>query len=256
MIARAVSSQWFKIGVAVTAGAVIASVVTVSITQAGAAGSDTILGCVTNTTGEIVILSDPSGPTEATCPSKGAHEVTWSEEGPTGPQGPQGAAGSSGSGGLGASSSAISAQLSSALGGLASLSSQLEKEQVQQTNYFRIQQRFAVRHLPGFRVDIATSLKLLKPSVEELPELKDAIGELMPIGVAPLTLTKPVTGSSVANAVSTLQNDLDSDNEISEMTSMQLQMLMDTRSKLLQTLSNIMRTITETEEAIVQNLKS
>jgi hypothetical protein len=113
-----------------------------------------------------------------------------------------------------------------------------------------------VRHLPGFRVDIATSLKLLKPSVEELPELKDAIGELMPIGVAPLTLTKPVTGSSVANAVSTLQNDLDSDNEISEMTSMQLQMLMDTRSKLLQTLSNIMRTITETEEAIVQNLKS
>ena len=33
-------------------------------------------------------------------------------------------------------------------------------------------------------------------------------------------------------------------------------MLTDTRSKLLQTLSNIMRTITETEEAIVQNLKS
>jgi hypothetical protein len=43
--------------------------------------------------------------------------------------------------------------------------------------------------------------------------------------------------------------------EISQMSSMQLQLLMDTRSKLLQTVSNIEKTTSDTNMAIVGNIK-
>ena len=52
-----------------------------------------------------------------------------------------------------------------------------------------------------------------------------------------------------------LQDDLDSMNEMSEMTSLRLQMAMDRRSKLVETLSNIMKKISATGDTIVQNLK-
>jgi len=64
-----------------------------------------------------------------------------------------------------------------------------------------------------------------------------------------------ITISSLQNAQSTLQNDLDSDNEISEMGSMQLQMLMDSRSKLLDTASDIEKTKSDTDNAISGNIK-
>ena len=52
-----------------------------------------------------------------------------------------------------------------------------------------------------------------------------------------------------------LQNQLDSMSEMSEMTSLRLQMAMDRRSKMLETLSNIMKRISKTSETITQNLK-
>ncbi len=52
-----------------------------------------------------------------------------------------------------------------------------------------------------------------------------------------------------------LQGQLDSMNEMSEMTSMRLQMAMDRRSKFVEALSNIMKKIDSTQETIVQNLK-
>jgi hypothetical protein len=52
-----------------------------------------------------------------------------------------------------------------------------------------------------------------------------------------------------------LQNQLDNMNEMSEMTSMDLQMAMDRRSKFVEALSNIMKEIDATQESIVQNLK-
>jgi hypothetical protein len=48
---------------------------------------------------------------------------------------------------------------------------------------------------------------------------------------------------------------LDSMNEMSEMTSLRLQMTMERRSKFIQTLSNIMLKISSTQDSIVQNLK-
>jgi Arc/MetJ-type ribon-helix-helix transcriptional regulator len=52
-----------------------------------------------------------------------------------------------------------------------------------------------------------------------------------------------------------LQEDLDGMNELSEMTSLRLQMLMDRRSKLIETLSNILKKIATTQDSLVQNLK-
>jgi len=48
---------------------------------------------------------------------------------------------------------------------------------------------------------------------------------------------------------------LDSMNEMSEMTSLRLQMTMDRRSKFISTLSNIMKKISTTQETLTQNLK-
>lgn len=67
--------------------------------------------------------------------------------------------------------------------------------------------------------------------------------------------------SSVLSALTTkavldqIKNDLDSMNDISEMDSLTLQMWMDRLSKLISTLSNVLKKISETESQIVQNLK-
>ncbi|MGD0011973.1 MAG: hypothetical protein ABSE93_25965 [Terriglobia bacterium] len=65
----------------------------------------------------------------------------------------------------------------------------------------------------------------------------------------------PGTMSQLSAIQNELQNSLDSDNEISEMGSMQLQMLMDVRSKLLQTVSNIEKSTFDALQAIVGNIK-
>lgn len=62
-----------------------------------------------------------------------------------------------------------------------------------------------------------------------------------------VTKLKPISGD--------LKGQLDGMNEMSEMTSLRLQMTMDRRSKFISTLSNIMKKIGTTEETITQNLK-
>ncbi|MBI1961897.1 MAG: hypothetical protein HYS37_00850, partial [Candidatus Rokubacteria bacterium] len=52
-----------------------------------------------------------------------------------------------------------------------------------------------------------------------------------------------------------LKGKLDSLNEMSEMTSLRLQMMMDRRSKFISTLSSIMKRISDTQDTLVQNLK-
>jgi hypothetical protein len=52
-----------------------------------------------------------------------------------------------------------------------------------------------------------------------------------------------------------LKGKLDSMNEMSQMTSLRLQMMMDRRSKFISTLSNIMKKVSTTQDTLVQNLK-
>ncbi len=76
-----------------------------------------------------------------------------------------------------------------------------------------------------------------------------------PVSVQLTPECAPLVVIQIQSAISTLQNDLDSDNEISEMASMQLLMLMDLQSKLLQTASDIEKSVTDTNNAIVGNIK-
>jgi len=73
----------------------------------------------------------------------------------------------------------------------------------------------------------------------------------------PVRLQAPahITNGQLATVASEISNTLDSENEISEMGSMQLQMLMDTRSKLLQAASNMEKSMSDTDAAIVANMK-
>jgi chromosome segregation ATPase len=52
-----------------------------------------------------------------------------------------------------------------------------------------------------------------------------------------------------------LNGQLDSMNEMSEMTSMDLQMAMDRRSKFLEALSNVLKSMNDTQQQIVANMK-
>ena len=52
-----------------------------------------------------------------------------------------------------------------------------------------------------------------------------------------------------------LKNDLDSMSEMSEMESLRLQMAMDRLSKMMSTLSNVLKKISATANSITQNLK-
>ena len=66
----------------------------------------------------------------------------------------------------------------------------------------------------------------------------------------------PITTEDQLRAIRDgLKDRLDSMSEMSEMTSLRLQMAMDRRSKFVETLSNIMKKIDSTQETIVQNLK-
>jgi hypothetical protein len=73
----------------------------------------------------------------------------------------------------------------------------------------------------------------------------------------PVHLQVPTTVSyqQLASMEQNLNQNVDIVNEMSEATALQLQMEMDRRSKLMQTLSNLMKSIGDTDSAIVQNLK-
>ncbi len=69
------------------------------------------------------------------------------------------------------------------------------------------------------------------------------------------TLSLPLTAPHLNAFESQLGGDLAGMNEMSEMSSMRLQMAMDRRSKFIDTLSNILKKISDTGDAVVHNLK-
>jgi hypothetical protein len=63
------------------------------------------------------------------------------------------------------------------------------------------------------------------------------------------------TDKDIDNAKETVKNKLDSLSEMGEMESLRLQMAMDRLSKLMSTLSNLLKKASETASAIIQNMK-
>lgn len=74
--------------------------------------------------------------------------------------------------------------------------------------------------------------------------------------IPPLPPRNPgLTVSGLKSMLDNLKGKLDGMNEMSEMTSLRLQMTMDRRSKFIETLSNIMKKTSTTQENLVQNIK-
>jgi hypothetical protein len=74
--------------------------------------------------------------------------------------------------------------------------------------------------------------------------------------IPPLPPRDPgLTVSGLNSLRGDIQGNLDGLNEMSEMTSLRLQMTMDRRSKFIETLSNIMKKIGTTQETLAQNIK-
>ncbi|MDT4936322.1 MAG: hypothetical protein QOK11_4214 [Pseudonocardiales bacterium] len=65
----------------------------------------------------------------------------------------------------------------------------------------------------------------------------------------------PVTKKDIDNAKETVKNKLDSLSEMGEMESLRLQMAMDRLSKLMSTLSNLLKKASDTAQCITQNIK-
>lgn len=79
------------------------------------------------------------------------------------------------------------------------------------------------------------------------------------VKISPVPPLPPRNSGLSVSALKSLRDDikgkLDNLNEIAEMTSLRLQVTMDRRAKYLQTLSNIMKKASTTQETLVQNIK-
>ncbi|MEI2737337.1 MAG: hypothetical protein V9F01_00965 [Chitinophagaceae bacterium] len=67
--------------------------------------------------------------------------------------------------------------------------------------------------------------------------------------------TLPKTKAELDRLANQIKDDLDSMSEMGEMESLRLQMAMDRMSKMMTTLSNLLKKISDTQNSIIQNLK-
>lgn len=90
------SSPALRTGAVVAAVAVLAAAATGAV-RGGSASSTPITACVTDPTGAVTIVSDPTGYNSgAACKDSGFHALSWDQIGPQGPQGVQGPPGPAG----------------------------------------------------------------------------------------------------------------------------------------------------------------
>jgi hypothetical protein len=99
--------------------------------------------------------------------------------------------------------------------------------------------------------------KCLTAFCQALPAKLDGIAAETAGMSKPVRLQAPpnLTYAQLAALRSQLGNSLDSMNEMSEMTSMRLQMAMDRRSKFVEALSNLMKSVNDTSSVIISNMK-
>lgn len=84
----------------------------------------------------------------------------------------------------------------------------------------------------------------------------DSLKRLAGIQVSNSKLYKtPTTKATLDRLVDEMKSDLDSMSEMGEMESLRLQMAMDRMSKMMSTLSNLLKKISDTAQGITQNLK-
>ena len=130
---------------------------------------------------------------------------------------------------------------------------------------------------PGEGVDIEALAFLVlmdasKSAQEDLREIMESVEEIHAAGrgIRPssgpktnhsldtdsiLKLMLTVYGKSLEHEMEALQRDVDAKDELSDLESLRLQMLMDRVSQMMATLSNLLKKLADTNSSIVQNLK-
>jgi len=104
-------------------------------------------------------------------------------------------------------------------------------------------------------------LVMMQAAQDSQQDLRDAMNDVEAINKAKRALRDAVDAlhslqrQDAAQIADDIKARLDSMNEMSEEASLRLQMAMDRRSKVMETLSNIMTKMSETDSTIVQNIK-
>jgi hypothetical protein len=110
--------------------------------------------------------------------------------------------------------------------------------------------------------------RLLPPAIKQridmlLPAFRDEIAKLPPrtdfrkLAEADVRRNFPHASPQQTDVLvfTLLKQTADGMSDVSEMTSMRLQMAMDRRSKFIETLSNVMKSVDETNDSVISNLK-
>lgn len=113
----------------------------------------------------------------------------------------------------------------------------------------------AVTQRPMFGAPV---LKTVPPTVRKRQVQSDARA-LLARAEAVQGNYRPAAGqpskAELDSQIDQLKNDLDSMSEMGEMESLRLQMAMDRMSKMMSTLSNLLKKISDTSQSITQNIK-
>ena len=133
-----------------------------------------------------------------------------------------------------------------------------------------LQARFAGQSLETADIDALLYLVMMEEAEAMDKDLKAAMAEMKAHNAAKqksresISMTKreglatvepKPTPQARLGAIAATKGDLDSMNEMSEMTSLRMQTMMDRRAKVIAALSNIMKKISTTQDTLVQNLK-
>src|SRR6478672_7904440 len=147
------------------------------------------------------------------------------------------------------------------------------------TNQFRVQLQALDEAVPSVRVEIREAppsgdtdsgdvmavafLVMIMEQVKAISAQKKKVGaalELRPDrGLDPMSVSSLIsavtTKAEISNVVDQIKHDVDSMSEMGEMESLRLQMAMDRMSKMMSTLSNLLKKISCTASQITQNMK-
>ncbi len=115
----------------------------------------------------------------------------------------------------------------------------------------------SLRGLGGMDVDALALLVMMEAARSARDDLKAIMSSVKQIDRDKASARQAVVGSRSASASvrARMRNDVDSLTRLGEMQSLRLQVAMDRQAKLMSTLSNLMKKVSDTRASITRNLK-
>ena len=118
-----------------------------------------------------------------------------------------------------------------------------------------IQPQPIVRTNPALTKPNANAAAPLSEPQGEIAKAKDLVARAERVRADYAPAPGQPTRAELDASIDQMKSDLDSMSEMGEMESLRLQMAMDRMSKMMSTLSNLLKKISDTQSSIVQNIK-